>query len=102
MNHGSVGGDVDRELEKQGLIVLHSVKIPTQAEGVERSSTADLVRPVAQLIADVTEFMTLFAGDVLTVGVAANAPRARAGQTVTITIDNVGQLENTLVAGGVA
>ena len=58
------------------------------------------MRPVARLIADVTEFMTLFPGDVLTVGVAAGAPRARAGQTVTITIDGVGQLENTLVAGG--
>lgn len=55
------------------------------------------MRPVARLIADVTEFMTLFPGDVLTVGVAAGAPRARAGQTVTITIHGVGRLENTLV-----
>lgn len=66
---------------------------------VQRSRTADLVRPVAQLLADVTEFMTLFPGDVLTVGVAAHAPRARAGQTVTITIPGVGQLETPLVAG---
>jgi len=69
---------------------------------VQRSSTAGLVRPVAQLIADVTEFMTLFPGDVLTVGVAAHAPRARAGQTVTITIDGVGRLQNTLIAEGAA
>jgi 5-oxopent-3-ene-1,2,5-tricarboxylate decarboxylase/2-hydroxyhepta-2,4-diene-1,7-dioate isomerase len=57
---------------------------------------------VAQLIADVTEFMTLFPGDVLTVGVAAHAPRARAGQTVTITIEGVGRLQNTLIAEGEA
>jgi 5-oxopent-3-ene-1,2,5-tricarboxylate decarboxylase/2-hydroxyhepta-2,4-diene-1,7-dioate isomerase len=69
---------------------------------VHRSSTAGLVRPVAQLIADVTEFMTLFPGDVLTVGVAAHAPRARAGQTVTITIQGVGRLQNTLIAEGEA
>jgi 5-oxopent-3-ene-1,2,5-tricarboxylate decarboxylase / 2-hydroxyhepta-2,4-diene-1,7-dioate isomerase len=69
---------------------------------VQRSSTAGLVRPVARLIADVTEFMTLFAGDVLMVGVAAGAPRARAGQTVAITIHGVGRLENELVAGGAA
>ena len=67
---------------------------------VQRSRTAGLVRPVARLIADVTDFMTLFPGDVLTVGVAAHAPRAQAGQTVTITIHGVGKLENTLVAGG--
>ena len=71
---------------------------------VHRSSTARLVRPIPRLIADVTEFMTLYPGDVLMVGVAAGAPRARTGQTVTITIQSVGRLENTLVAapGGVA
>jgi 5-oxopent-3-ene-1,2,5-tricarboxylate decarboxylase/2-hydroxyhepta-2,4-diene-1,7-dioate isomerase len=78
------------------------IAVAIDGETVQRSSTAGLVRPVARLMADVTEFMTLFAGDVLTVGVAAGAPRARAGQTVTITIQGVGQLENMLVAGGPA
>jgi 5-oxopent-3-ene-1,2,5-tricarboxylate decarboxylase/2-hydroxyhepta-2,4-diene-1,7-dioate isomerase len=76
------------------------ISVAIDGETVQRSSTAGLVRPVARLIADVTEFMTLFAGDVLTVGVAANAPRARAGQTVTVTVHGVGQLENMLVAAG--
>ena len=75
------------------------ISVAIDGETVQRSSTAGLVRPVARLIADVTEFMTLYPGDVLTVGVAAGAPRARAGQTVMITIHGVGQLENTLVAG---
>ena len=65
---------------------------------VHRSSTAGLIRPVAQLLADVTEFMTLHPGDVLAVGVAAGAPRARAGQQVTIAIEGIGELEHTLVA----
>lgn len=77
-----------------------AIAVAFDGETVQQSSTAGLVRPVAGLIADVTEFMTLFPGDVLTVGVAANAPRARAGQTVTITIQGVGQLETMLVAGG--
>lgn len=76
------------------------VSVAIDGQTAQRSSTAGLVRPVARLIADVTEFMTLLPGDVLTVGVAAGAPRAHAGQTVIITIDGVGQLENTLVAGG--
>lgn len=76
------------------------IAVAIDGETVHRSSTAGLVRPVARLLADVTEFMTLFPGDVLTVGVAAGAPRARVGQTVTTTIHGVGQLENTLVAGG--
>ena len=65
---------------------------------VQRSSTAGLIRPVARLLADVTEFMTLHPGDVLAVGVAAGSPRARAGQRVRITIEGVGELEHTLVA----
>ncbi len=64
---------------------------------VHHSSTANLVRPVAQLLADVTEFMTLHPGDVLAVGVAAGAPRARAGQRVTIAIEGIGELAHTLV-----
>ena len=65
---------------------------------VQRSSTAGLIRPVAKLLADVTEFMTLHPGDVLAVGVAAGSPRARAGQQVRITIEGVGELKHTLVA----
>jgi 5-oxopent-3-ene-1,2,5-tricarboxylate decarboxylase/2-hydroxyhepta-2,4-diene-1,7-dioate isomerase len=76
------------------------VTVTIDGRTVQRSSTAGLVRPVARLIADVTEFMTLYPGDVLTVGVATGAPRARAGQTVKVTIHGVGQLENSLVVGG--
>jgi 5-oxopent-3-ene-1,2,5-tricarboxylate decarboxylase/2-hydroxyhepta-2,4-diene-1,7-dioate isomerase len=75
------------------------IEVAIDGKTVHRSSTEGLVRPVAQLLADVTEFMTLHAGDVLMVGVAAGAPRAVAGQTVAITIEGVGRLENRLVDG---
>ncbi len=64
------------------------------------ATTAELIRPVARLLADVTEFMTLVPGDVLLTGVPAGAPRARAGQRVAIEIDGLGRLENPLVAEG--
>lgn len=63
-----------------------------------QGSTGGRVRGVAQLIADVTEFMTLLPGDVLLLGVAAGAPLARAGQRVGITIAGLGSLNNTLMA----
>ena len=59
--------------------------------------TADLLRPVRRLLADVTEFMTLAPGDVLAVGSAAPAPRVLPGQRVSIEIDHVGVLENPFV-----
>jgi 5-oxopent-3-ene-1,2,5-tricarboxylate decarboxylase/2-hydroxyhepta-2,4-diene-1,7-dioate isomerase len=59
---------------------------------VQTASTADLIRPAARLLADVTEFMTLAPGDVLALGAAGPAPRARPGQTATIGIDGLGSL----------
>lgn len=64
----------------------------------QRASTAGLIRPVAQLIADVTQFMSLEPGDLLLVGVPPGAPRARAGQRYDIRIAQVGTLGNPLVA----
>jgi 5-oxopent-3-ene-1,2,5-tricarboxylate decarboxylase / 2-hydroxyhepta-2,4-diene-1,7-dioate isomerase len=74
-----------------------SVTVAVDGQVVQRARTNRLVRPVARLIADVTEFMTLYPGDVLMVGVAAGAPRARAGQRVEVTIEQVGRLETPLV-----
>jgi 5-oxopent-3-ene-1,2,5-tricarboxylate decarboxylase/2-hydroxyhepta-2,4-diene-1,7-dioate isomerase len=59
---------------------------------VHTASTADMVRPAARLLADVTEFMTLSPGDVLALGAAAPAPRVRSGETLRIEIDGVGTL----------
>jgi len=61
---------------------------------VQTAATADLIRPAARLLADVTEFMTLAPGDVLALGAAAPAPRVRAGQTSRIEIDGLGSLGN--------
>jgi 5-oxopent-3-ene-1,2,5-tricarboxylate decarboxylase/2-hydroxyhepta-2,4-diene-1,7-dioate isomerase len=66
----------------------------------QENTTANLIRPTARLIADVTEFMTLAEGDMLLTGVPENAPLARAGQRVAIEIEGVGRLENPLVAEG--
>lgn len=67
---------------------------------VQTASTADLIRPAARLLADVTEFMTLAPGDVLALGAAGPAPRVRSGQTVTIEIDGLGSLVNRFMDTG--
>jgi 5-oxopent-3-ene-1,2,5-tricarboxylate decarboxylase/2-hydroxyhepta-2,4-diene-1,7-dioate isomerase len=76
-----------------------SVRVYVDGELKHSASTAQLVRGAARLLADVTEFMTLAPGDVLAVGVAAPAPRIRAGQQARIEIDGLGGLENPFVAG---
>jgi 5-oxopent-3-ene-1,2,5-tricarboxylate decarboxylase/2-hydroxyhepta-2,4-diene-1,7-dioate isomerase len=76
-----------------------SIRVYVDGELQQTASTSQLVRPVAKLLADVTEFMTLLPGDVLAVGVACPAPRVRAGQRARVEIDGLGRLENSFVEG---
>ncbi|MBB3261510.1 5-oxopent-3-ene-1,2,5-tricarboxylate decarboxylase/2-hydroxyhepta-2,4-diene-1,7-dioate isomerase [Paraburkholderia bannensis] len=51
------------------------------------ANTATNVRKVAQLIADITDFMTLSPGDVITTGVRHGSPVAHEGARATISIE---------------
>jgi 5-oxopent-3-ene-1,2,5-tricarboxylate decarboxylase/2-hydroxyhepta-2,4-diene-1,7-dioate isomerase len=61
-----------------------TVKIAGQPDF--NASAVSWVRNVARLVADVTDFMTLSAGDVLTLGVPHGAPVARAGDEAIVSI----------------
>ncbi len=63
---------------------------------VQRVSLEGLLRPLARLIADVSDFMTLYPGDVLLVGAAHDAPLARAGDAFSVEITGVGFLEGSI------
>ena len=53
----------------------------------------------AQLLADVSEWMTLNAGDVLLVGVRYQAPQAKAGSAVRLSAEGLGSLNFTIAQG---
>jgi 5-oxopent-3-ene-1,2,5-tricarboxylate decarboxylase/2-hydroxyhepta-2,4-diene-1,7-dioate isomerase len=74
-----------------------TVKVLVNGEVRQENTTANLVRSVARLLEDVTDFMTLHPGDILLVGVPENPPLAKVGDLVRIEIDGIGYLENTLV-----
>jgi 5-oxopent-3-ene-1,2,5-tricarboxylate decarboxylase/2-hydroxyhepta-2,4-diene-1,7-dioate isomerase len=77
-----------------------SCRVLIEGEVVHTSSTGDRVRGVAQLVADVTAFMTLQPGDVLSLGRAYGAPLVGIGQHVELAIVGLGTLQHTLVADG--
>jgi len=60
--------------------------------------TSSLVRPISQLIADISQFMTLQAGDILLVGEPDSAPLCGPGDKVRVEIPGVGSIENKVVA----
>ena len=58
-----------------------------------------LMRNPQQLLADVSEFMTLGAGDALMLGLDAGRPRAKVGDRIDIRVAGLGSLRNQLIAG---
>ena len=95
-----IGAPVPRERVRDADAL--AVRVFADGEMVQRTSTGERIRPLARLLADVTEFMTLAPGDVVLLGASADAPIARAGQSIAIEIDGVGRLEHTLVAAAAA
>lgn len=77
----------------------NQVEIRISVNGQVRAvaGTASLVRPVERLIADITEFLTLGAGDVLLAGEVPDAPLASAGDHVRVEIAGLGVLETPVV-----
>jgi 5-oxopent-3-ene-1,2,5-tricarboxylate decarboxylase/2-hydroxyhepta-2,4-diene-1,7-dioate isomerase len=78
------------------------VRLEVRIDGTLRQTVdcAQMRRPAAQLIADVSEFMTLRRGDVLLLGLGANRPLAHAGQRIDIRAAGthaLGELTHTLV-----
>lgn len=63
----------------------------------QENSTANLVRSIPQLIAEISEFMTLHEGDVLITGTPEGRVDVRPGDEVVVEIEGLGRLTSTLV-----
>ncbi|EPR26854.1 2-hydroxyhepta-2,4-diene-1,7-dioate isomerase [Geobacillus sp. WSUCF1] len=63
---------------------------------VQRADLSRFRLPVEQWLAEVTEFMTLYPGDVLFFSWPADAPLVTAGDVVRIEIERIGVLENEI------
>jgi 5-oxopent-3-ene-1,2,5-tricarboxylate decarboxylase/2-hydroxyhepta-2,4-diene-1,7-dioate isomerase len=76
--------------------------ITLRIDGVERLRwpLAQLHRKPGQLIADLSQFMTLCAGDVLMVGLPGDAPQVEAGQSLVVCADGLADLQVAVEGGG--
>lgn len=74
------------------------LRVAVDGVPVHEARVGDFRRSAAQLLQDVSEFMTVHPGDLLMLGVAHGAPRARAGQRFAIDGGPVGRLEGLLEA----
>ncbi|WP_249672897.1 fumarylacetoacetate hydrolase family protein [Pseudomonas abieticivorans] len=75
-----------------------TLKLLVNGEVRQQNTTANFVRGIPQLIAEISEFMTLHAGDVLITGTPEGRVDVQPGDTVDVEITGLGRLTNTIVA----
>ncbi|MCM3399880.1 fumarylacetoacetate hydrolase family protein [Oceanobacillus profundus] len=73
------------------------IRVLINGELKQENTTSNLIRSVERLLEEVTDFMTLYEGDILLVGVPENAPLAKENDSVKIEIDGIGTLTNKVV-----
>jgi len=78
----------------------HSLAVTLYVNGEVRqqNNTANFVRDIPRLIAEISEFMTLHAGDVLITGTPEGRVDVLPGDRVEVDISGIGRLVNTIVA----
>ena len=85
-------------LSALGDVDALAVTVRVDGEIVQQTVPGHAVRSAAQLLADVSEFMTLHPGDVLMLGTAWGAPQVRAGQQVEIEAPGLRVLRHRMIA----
>ena len=66
-------------------------------EVVQEGSTADLLWPIAYMLADLSRLITLEADDVLLSGTPANSRPLKPGDVVEVEVEGIGRLSNRIV-----
>lgn len=74
------------------------IRLLVNGELRQANSTRNLVRSIPRLIAEISEFMTLYAGDVLITGTPEGRVDVQPGDEVVVEIDGLGRLTNRIVA----
>lgn len=75
-----------------------AVRVYIDDELVHETSTGRRIHHAANLVSEVSDFMTLSPGDVLMLGVSFGAPRVQAGQSAAVEIDGLGRLHISFIA----
>ncbi len=89
-----LGPWIETELDSGDILISSKVN----GELRQMASTRDMVFSIAQLIVFASSVMTLFPGDVILTGTPAGVGPLIAGDTVTVTIEGIGELSNPVIS----
>jgi len=76
-----------------------TVSLSVNGERKQESSIDNLIFPVNELIAEITDLVTLEPGDVIATGTPAGVSPLTDGDSVEVTVEGVGTLEHDVTAG---
>lgn len=88
-----IGPWIETDLEPSSLAISSTV----DGETAQQGSTADMVRSVAELIAEISTVVTLLPGDLVLTGTPAGVRTVQAGSSIDIAIEGIGTLTNPVV-----
>ncbi len=83
----------------QSVAEMSDVMITTTVDGERRQhgSTSLMLRDITELVVYVSSFTTLLPGDVILTGTPAGVGELKPGHEVSVTVDGVGTLTNTVI-----
>lgn len=88
-----LGPWIETDLDTADLAIRSSV----DGESAQDGTTADMLRPIAELISEISRTTTLLPGDVVLTGTPAGVRTVAEGSSMTVEIDGIGALTNPVV-----
>lgn len=90
-----LGPHIETELDPHNA----PIRLLLNGEVKQVSNTANLIFKIPELIAFVSQVMTLYPGDVILTGTPSGVGPMQVGDTVTVEIEGIGRLNNTITQG---
>jgi len=87
-----LGPWIETELDPENLAISCQLNGETKQDG----NTGDLVRSAREMVSWISHMMTLLPGDVILTGTPAGVSQIVAGDSVTVTIEDIGTLTNSV------
>lgn len=88
-----IGPWIETDLDASSLAITSSV----DGEIAQQGTTADMLRSVAELVAEISTVVTLLPGDLVLTGTPAGVRTVPAGASVEVSIEGIGTLTNPIV-----
>ena len=88
-----LGPCIETDIESDSI----NIKLYLNDELKQSSNTSDLIFKIPELVAFITETMTLYPGDVILTGTPSGVGPMEVGDVVTVELEGIGRLSNVII-----